>query len=464
MDTTYVVGLILGSIFVVLIPRIWSVLASVLWRPYVISKKFRDQGIEGPEYKLWVGSTEEIKRMKREAQGIVLDIHSHDFTTRILPHYPKWISQYGGTFLFWFGPRPTLAITNPDMVKQVLSNKFGFYAKNDPHPNIQALLGKGLVLTNGQDWARHRRVVNPAFTMDKLKMMTTKMAQIARSMMEEWETQMIQNENKEAEVDLSLQFQELTADVISHTAFGSSYKEGKEVFLAQKDLQILAMNNILNNLQKWELERKVRTMLMQIIQSRLNTKETGYGNDLLGLMLEACTSTDHRDEKREDSRLSMDEIIDECKTFFFAGHETTSHLLTWTMLYGPVVQLQRKTAKDMELAGLKIPRGTVVAMPIMMMHRDKVVWGADADKFDPSRFENGVSRAANHPNALLSFSIGPRSCIGQNFAMLEAKTVVAMLLQRFSFTISPKYVHAPNDVLTLQPKFGLPTVLKPLHV
>nr|CAD1833744.1 unnamed protein product [Ananas comosus var. bracteatus] len=142
MDTTYVVGLILGSIFVVLIPRIWSVLASVLWRPYVISKKFRDQGIEGPEYKLWVGSTEEIKRMKREAQGIVLDIHSHDFTTRILPHYPKWISQYGGTFLFWFGPRPTLAITNPDMVKQVLSNKFGFYAKNDPHPNIQALLGR----------------------------------------------------------------------------------------------------------------------------------------------------------------------------------------------------------------------------------------------------------------------------------------------------------------------------------
>nr|CAD1833787.1 unnamed protein product [Ananas comosus var. bracteatus] len=359
--------------------------------------------------------------------------------------------------------------------------------------------------------------------MDKLKMMTTKTAQIARSMMEEWETQMIQNENKEAEVDLSLQFQELTADVISHTAFGSSYKEGKEVFLAQKDLQILAMNNILNvqipgfkylptskNLQKWELERKVRTMLMQIIQSRLNMKETGYGNDLLGLMLEACTSTDHRDEKKEDYRLNMDEIIDECKTFFFAGHETTSHLLTWTMfllsthhewqerlreevmrecgnevpnadmlsklklvtmvlfetlrLYGPVVQLQRKTAKDMELGGLKIPRGTVVAMPIMMMHRDKAVWGADADKFNPSRFENGVSRAANHPNALLSFSIGPRSCIGQNFAMLEAKTVVAMLLQCFSFTISPKYVHAPNDVLTLQPKFGLPTVLKPLHV
>nr|CAD1833784.1 unnamed protein product [Ananas comosus var. bracteatus] len=426
MDTTYVVGLILGSIFVVLIPRIWSVLASVLWRPYVISKKFREQRIEGPEYKLWVGSTEEIKRMKREAQGIVLDIHSHDFTTRIMPHYPKWISQYGGTFLFWFGPRPTLAITNPDMVKQVLSNKFGFYTKNDPHPTIQALLGKGLLLTNGQDWARHRRVVNPAFTMDKLKMMTTKMAQIARSMMEEWETQMIQNENKEAEVDLSLQFQELTADVISHTAFGSSYKEGKQVFLAQKDLQILAMNNILN---------------VQI---------PGFKHETTSHLLTwtmFLLSTHHEWQER-----LREEVMREC------GNEVpNADMLSKLKLSSNY----KENSQRHGAGGLKIPRGTVVAMPIMMMHRDKTVWGADADKFDPSRFENGVSRAAKHPNALLSFSIGPRSCIGQNFAMLEAKTVVAMLLQRFSFTISPKYVHAPNDVLTLQPKFGLPIVLKP---
>jgi PHYB activation tagged suppressor 1 len=98
------------------------------------------------------------------------------------------------------------------------------------------------------------------------------------------------------------------------------------------------------------------------------------------------------------------------------------------------------------------------------MHRNKRIWGEDADKFNPLRFENGVTRAAKVPHALLAFSIGPRTCIGQNFAMLEAKSVMATVLQKFSFALSPRYVHAPVDLLTLQLKFGLPVVLKLLDV
>ena len=78
------------------------------------------------------------------------------------------------------------------------------------------------------------------------------------------------------------------------------------------------------------LERKIKTMLMAIIQPRLASNGSGYGDDLLGLMLEACLTTE-QGEKRDELTLTMDEIIDKCKTFFFAGHETTSHLLTWTM-------------------------------------------------------------------------------------------------------------------------------------
>ncbi|VAH43419.1 unnamed protein product [Triticum turgidum subsp. durum] len=260
------------------------------------------------------------------------------------------------------------------------------------------------------------------------------------------------------------------------------------------------------NLKIWKLDKDVRSMLMNIIKTRLENKDTmGYGNDLLGLMLEACAP-----EHGQNPILSMDEIIDECKTFFFAGHDTSSHLLTWTMfllsthpewqeklreevlrecgngaptgdmlnklqlvnmflletlrLYGPVAVIQRKAGSDLEVGGIKVPEGTVLTIPIATIHRDKEVWGEDANEFKPMRFENGVTRAGKHPNALLSFSSGPRSCIGQNFAMIEAKAVIAMILQRFSFSLSPKYVHAPMDVITVRPKFGLPMVLKSLEM
>lgn len=257
----------------------------------------------------------------------------------------------------------------------------------------------------------------------------------------------------------------------------------------------------------WSLDKKVRGMLMDIIKTRHANKNVAwYGNDLLGLMLEACAP----EHGESCPQLSMDEIIDECKTFFFAGHDTTSHLLTWTMfllsthpdwqeklreeiamecgdkvpagdmlnklkmvnmflletlrLYSPVSLIRRKVGTDIELGGIKMPEGALLTIPIATIHRDKEVWGEDADEFRPERFENGVTRAAKHPNALLSFSSGPRSCIGQNFAMIEAKAVIAMILQRFSFTLSPKYVHAPTDVITLRPKYGLPMILKSLKL
>jgi cytochrome P450 family 709 len=129
-------------------------------------------------------------------------------------------------------------------------------------------------------------------------------------------------------------------------------------------------------------------------------------------------------------------------------------------LYSALVMLLRVATVDTDLGGLKVPKGTELNIPIPMLHRDEEVWGADAGEFSPLRFQDGVSRAAAHPNAMLSFSMGPRSCIGQDFAMLEAKATLAMILQRFTFEVAPEYVHAPTNFLTLQPLQGLPVVLK----
>ncbi|TKW36071.1 hypothetical protein SEVIR_2G416100v4 [Setaria viridis] len=494
----------------------FNALVHLVWRPRAVARRLRAQGVRGPGYRFFNGNFGEMRRLQAGIAGATLGVGDHDFIPIVHPHHRNWISLYGRTFLYWSGATPNVFLGDVNVVRHVLFDRTGLYPKNLMNPHLCRLLGKGLVLTDGDDWKRHRKVVHPAFSMDKLKMMTETMSTCARSMMSEWEAQLAKAGG--VEIELSRQFEELTADVISNTAFGSSYKEGRQVFLAQRELQILAFSTVFSvqipvlrylptekNRRTWKLDKQVRGMLMDIIKSRLATKDTaGYGNDLLGLMLEACAP-----EHGETPALSMDEIIDECKTFFFAGHDTTSHLLTWASfllsthqewqdklreevrrecgdeepngetlnklklvnmflletlrLYAPVSIIQRKASSDLDIGGIRVPEGAILTISIATIHRDKEVWGEDADEFRPERFENGVTRAAKHPNALLSFSSGPRSCIGQNFAMIEAKAVVAMILQRFSLELSPKYVHAPMDVITLRPRHGLPMLLKRLE-
>nr|CAB3473085.1 unnamed protein product [Digitaria exilis] len=519
------IGSVLGALLVVLVSTLLiRVLFLLVWRPYAVSRWFRNQGLGGPGYRFFVGSVPEIKRMKAAGSEIVLDAGSHDFIPIVQPHYRKWVADHGKTFLYWFGAVPTVCLADVDLVKQVLAERTGLYPKNYLNASLEVLLGKGLVLVNGEDWKRHRKVVHPAFNLEKLKAMSVAMADLAQSMMKQWQSQIQQASNHQAEIELSNEFSELTSDVIAHTAFGSSYKEGKEVFSAQRELQELAFSAAFDipapgrlrnlrlptskrSIRVQKLDEKVRSMLMTIIEGRLEEKDTkGYGNDLLGLMLEARAL-----EQEGHQMLTTQEIVDECKTFFFAGQDTTSHLLTWTMfllsrypewqdklreevltecgdelpnpdtvtklklvnmvlleslrLYSPVVFIRRAAGSDIQLGSIRVPKGTQLSIPIALLHRDKDVWGHDADEFNPARFEHGVSKAApNHPNALLSFSQGPRACIGQNFAMLEARIGIAMILQRFSFELSPSYVHAPKEAITLMPRFGLPMILRNLHV
>ncbi|KAF8727938.1 hypothetical protein HU200_018508 [Digitaria exilis] len=390
-----------------------------------------------------------------------------------------WLT--GKVYLWWFGPTPALCVGSYDMVKRILSDKVELYPKPSPPPGLLALMGMGLVFTQGDDWVRHRRV---------LKMMTGAMVACAGEVIREWESRAAAN-GGEVTVEVGKQFAELTADVISHTAFGSSYRQGKEVFLAQRELQFIAFTSFAttrfpgaqyvptkSNLRRWRLESKVRDTLVAIIDDRMATakKEEAYGHDLLGLMLEAnaCGGEDGK------SAMSMDEIIDECKTFFFAGQDTTSHLLGFGSTASGRKSSECGTGAitgDLPAPYVNSPfprvvtvtnwcgfagddGGTLLLIPIAMLHRDEEIWGADAGEFNPLRFRNGVGRAAAHPSALLAFAAGPRSCIGQDFAMLEVKATLALILRWFAFDVAPEYVHAPTDIVTLQPLQGLLIVLK----
>ena len=131
-------------------------------------------------------------------------------------------------------------------------------------------------------------------------------------------------------------------------------------------------------------------------------------------------------------------------------------------LYSPLPAVHRRTYKPVELGGVRYPAGVVLALPLLCIHHDRDVWGPDADEFRPERFAEGVARASGDRPAFFPFGGGPRTCIGQNFALLEAKMGLAMILQSFVFELSPAYTHAPVSHGLLQPEHGAQVMLRRL--
>ncbi|KAF8720917.1 hypothetical protein HU200_023319 [Digitaria exilis] len=499
------------------------------WRPRAVARAFERQGVRGPGYTFLAGSLPEAKRLLMAGRiGVPpLDAACHDIMPILLPQFHRWVADYGRTFLFWIGPIPAVFSTDLQLIKQVLTDRTGLYQKDFMIPVLKFLFGNGVILINGDDWKRHRKVVLPAFNHEKIKSMSAVTAEVTKQMMQQWSEQIHQSEGggKEAaaEVDMIDAFNDLTAKINGRVAFGTSHEDVEEVVVLMRAMQKLATAATLDapilwylptrrNLHVRRLNKQLKNKIMYIMQARLASKdEAKCGDDLLGLLLEAWTPQ-RRGSGGAGETLTADEVIDECKTFFAAGQETTATLLIWAMfllavhpewqhkvreeilrefpgdadsgeaaptadvlaqlkllhmvlletsrLYPPIVYIQRRAAVDVELGGIKVPQGTVISIPIAMLHRDKEVWGPDADEFNPMRFEHGATKAAKDPKALLSFSLGPRVCTGQSFGIVEVQVAMAMILRKFSFSLSPKYVHKPKYLLSLTPKRGMPLILR----
>ncbi|XP_062206963.1 cytochrome P450 CYP72A616-like [Phragmites australis] len=497
----------------------WGAARALEWawlRPRRLGRALRSQGLRGTEYRPLAGDAPLAERLSREARSRPpMPLGCHDVVPRAMPLLHHAMKEHGKTSITWYGPVPRVTITEPELVRQVLSNKFGHFEKVG-FGQLQRLLHNGVSSHEGEKWAKHRRIITPAFHLEKLKRMLPAFAACCEDLVSRWEG-LVGDDGQLREIDVWPEMQRLTGDVISRAAFGSSYLEGRRIFQLQGEQVQLAMTvaNKLHvpgylllptriNRRMKQIAAEIEGILRGIIAKRENALRTGKetSDDLLGLLLESNMAR-FGGGGGSSSGMSTDDVIGECKLFYFAGMETTSVLLTWTMvvlcmhpewqdrareevlrvfsgartpdydgisrlkiatmvlhevlrLYTPLPAVHRRTYKPMELGGVRYPAGVMLTLPLLCVHHDRDVWGADADEFRPERFAEGISRA------FFPFGGGPRTCIGQNFALLEAKMGLAMILRSFALELSPSYSHAPFPVTLLQPEHGAQVKLRRL--
>ncbi|KAK2632388.1 hypothetical protein EUGRSUZ_L01624 [Eucalyptus grandis] len=451
-----IVVLFLSSILTKLLHKLW-------WEPIRVQRAMASQGIRGPPYKFIHGCTKEISKLKKD---VVMKTNepmtnvSHEILPIVEPHIQKWNKIYGGIYLHWYGPQAFLFISDTELVKE----------------GIKKILGDGLRATEGKKWVRQRRLAHLASHGESLKGMIPATVDSVHTLLERWQ------KLEAKEVELFKEFATITSDAIHYAVFG-------------------------------------------IIEKRKENVKTGemddYGNDFLGSLLKAYHDPD------KSKRITIDDLVDECKTFYFAGQETTNSTPTWTLfllaihkdwqeearkevtdvfgnedpnhegimklktvclcgllsscfvhrsctlifrifneslrLYPPATGIIRKVKRQVTLGNLVLPSGIALHIPILTIHHDPRIWGNDSHLFKPERFAEGITEATNNDAAaFLPFGLGPRSCVGLNFTMTEAKIALAMILQRYSFTLSPDYVHLLTQILTIRPQHGFKVILHPL--
>eukprot|EP00249_Psilotum_nudum_P033305 c5011_g1_i1 orf=336-2060(+) len=490
-----------------------------LWTPWKIKRVMAKQGVSGPNPHFISGNTRDIAKMIKEVASRDMECHNHDVVERFLPQLSRWSKIYGKTFLFWWGNEPGIFISEPHLVRELmtLSEGSGPYCKAASKERTRyALFGNGLFSLTGKAWELQRAVVAPAFHQNKLKRFVEGMAKCSSQLVDNWEKTIA--EDACLHIDVSQEFMKVTANIIASTAFGSSYQKGKRVFEQMNQLQKLtALSDLTSfpgkrlfptslNRKIWRITREMNPLLTQIVQERmqsvLSESVQGYGDDLLGMLLSSVQP------KANHPSIYSENVIGHCKSFYFAGYETTALLLTWTLmllsqnpewqqrareeilelmkrgpidsemlrkmkimgmilneslrLYPPTGVTVRQTSRDAKLGDLFIPKGMVLWIPMVALHHDPQLWGSDAHEFRPERFANGVAGATNRNLSFIPFGHGPRSCLGSSFAIMEAKVVLAMILSKFRCRLSPNYNHAPVSLLTLKPLHGMPIILEKL--
>jgi cytochrome P450 len=414
--------------------------------------------------------------------------------------YQRYGNVVAIRFLIW----PTYMIFHPRDVKHVLQENHRNYSKDTYLIRfLRPLLGRGLFSNDGQSWLHQRRLMQPAFHRKQLATFGRLMTGATGSMLERW-----QHTAGNQTLDVAEEMVRLTLQIVSQALFSIDLSDETDtVGQAFTALMVPFMDYIYHPVpplgfptkRNRRIQHFIRTLDRVVQEIITEHRRLGAGkDDLLSTLLEA------RDEETGE-QMNDRQVRDEVMTLLLAGHETTSNALSWTWyllsqhpdaerclhaeleqvlggrtptvedlprltytrmvldetlrLYPPAVGFNRKALADDEVGGYVVPANTLIWLSPYITHRHPDFW-ENPDVFDPERFS--PERSAGRPHfAHYPFGGGPRLCIGNHFAMMEAQLVLATIAQRYRLRLVPNHQVEPQALLTLRPRNGLPmTILK----
>ena len=394
-----------------------------------------------------------------------------------------------------------LLLNEPALVNEVLVTKQEFFRKGRALEGARDFLGDSLLVSEGAEHTRQRRLIQPAFHRGRIAGYAQVMAEKAAH----WRDARHAGE----EIDAAKEMNHLTLEVVGETLFGAQVG-GQAQEIAE------SLSEIVDNFGRmllpfWRLWRRVptgqnrrlaqaqarldATILGLIARRRVEDRDRG---DLLSMLL-AAEDADH-----PEKRLTDREIRDQALTLFLAGHETTANALAWTWhalaahepvrrrlkaeldavlgdghlpglddmarlpyatavlsesmrLYPPVWVVGRRAVDDVVIGDYEVPRRTIVIMSQYVIHRDERFW-PDAESFRPERW---LEEAPDRPKfAYFPFGGGGRVCIGESFAWAEGVLMLAVMAQRWRLEPVPGHPVEFNPTITLRPKHGLRMVVR----
>ncbi|WJX71515.1 unspecific monooxygenase [Trifolium repens] len=484
--------------------------------PIQRNHKLQRCGFQGPPPNFPFGNVQEMKKKNGVHSSFESSKLTHDIHSFVFPYFSRWQNSHGKVFIYWLGTEPFLYIADPEflkkMSKEVIAKRWGKpnVFRNDREP----MFGKGLVMAEGNEWVHHRHVIAPTFSPLKLKAMSSMMVESTKKMMDRWITRI---NSGNLEIDIEREIVAIAGEIIARTSFGINDDNARKICEKLRTLQMALFKttryvgvpyikfiDIKKTLEAKKLGKEIDKLLLSVIESRKESKVKRNGReDLLDLLLH-----ENEVDGKYGKRLSTKQLMDECKTFFFAGHETTALAISWTLmllamhedwqnqlrdeirevvgdkqvdinvlagftkmkwvmnealrLYPSAPNVQRQAREDIKFDNITIPNGTNMWIDVVAMHHDPSLWGENVNEFRPERFMGDVNGGCNQKLGYLPFGFGGRMCVGRNLSFMEYKIVLTLLLSRFSFKISPTYIHSPSIMLSLRPAYGLPLIVQSL--